>query len=167
MNILALRQVNIRRRIYIVFVFTNFALTAKIFIFRANVPFRLLIYSTNALKWDVTRVYLIKVFLGSNDKNCNGTCSCKFVNLKISLLGRSLRNVFFCRQFLPLHFDKQKEKSKTATKRYGLSFSGVPCITLFVPGFSAYESNVCHCWPLFEFTTELMTLNLGHNLRLS
>ena len=39
---------------------------------RATVSFRLLIYSTNSLKWDVTRVYLIKLFLGSNDKNGYG-----------------------------------------------------------------------------------------------
>ena len=26
---------------------------------------------------------------------------------------------------------------------------GVPCTTLFVPGISAYDSNVCHGWPLF------------------
>ena len=70
---------------------------------RANVPFRLLIYSTNALKWDVTRIYLVKLFSGSNDKNGDATHSCKFAILKIALL--VLFEIF-------LYYSKNEKKLK-------------------------------------------------------
>ena len=72
---------------------------------QANVLFRLLIYSTNALKWDVTRIYLVKLFSGSNDKNGDATHSCKFAILKIALL--VLFEIF-------LYYSKNEKNSKSA-----------------------------------------------------
>ena len=83
--------------------YRHFIVISRKYYVKTQVSFRLSIYSTNAFKWDVTQLYLIKLFLASNDKNGNGTRSCKFGNLKVALL--VLLEIF-------LYYSKNTNKSK-------------------------------------------------------